>query len=213
MGHYNPVSSSNYCDLACSNRLYPHGNLRDILAGAARSIIQTTFHAFNLDGVGNVLAAKVDSALRANPRSSNYGLGGALPLFASILSLVPELGLLETGEAASVASEGTTAATVSVAGDSVTDMLMPGGSAIGKAGTSDTIREISGDLSDARAMFGRLSRGGRVVAETSKLTRVELPGGGVVQLRTSMSALSPNTAATIDINIPGINIRKLKFNP
>jgi hypothetical protein len=50
------------------------------------------------------------------------------------------------------------------------------------------------------------------VAESSQLTRVELPDGGFVQLRTVMSR-SPNTAATIDVNIPGINIKKLKFNP
>lgn len=91
------------------------------------------------------------------------------------------------------------------------DILMPGGNAIGKAGTDATIREISGGYSDAQAMFNQLSRGGRVVANTSKLTRVELPNGGVVQLRTVMSR-SPNTA-TIDVNIPGLDITKLKYNP
>jgi hypothetical protein len=95
---------------------------------------------------------------------------------------------------------------------SVGDVLMPGGSAIGKAGTDATIREISGGYSDAQTMFDQLSQGGRVVANTSKLTRVELPNGGLVQLRTVMSR-SPNTAATIDVNIPGIDITKLKYNP
>lgn len=65
---------------------------------------------------------------------------------------------------------------------------------------------------DAQAMFNQLSQGGRVVANTSKLTRVELPNGGFVQLRTVMSR-SPNTAATIDVNIPGLDITKLKYNP
>jgi hypothetical protein len=43
---------------------------------------------------------------------------------------------------------------------------------------------------------------------------VEQPNGeGFVQLRTVMSR-SPNSAATIDINMPGVSdIDKLKFNP
>ncbi|MDA8439917.1 MAG: hypothetical protein M0Z51_13795 [Propionibacterium sp.] len=62
-------------------------------------------------------------------------------------------------------------------------------------------------------MFSRLSQGGRIVAQNDKLTRVELPnGGGFVQLRTVMSR-SPGTEATIDVNIPGLDITKLKFNP
>ncbi|MCP2237482.1 hypothetical protein LY41_003321 [Prauserella halophila] len=93
---------------------------------------------------------------------------------------------------------------------SVGDILRPGGVTIGKAGTDDTIREITGGLGEAQAMFQQLSHGGAVVAQTSKLTRVELPsGGGFVQLRREMSR-SPNTAATIDVNIPGLDIRKLK---
>lgn len=92
------------------------------------------------------------------------------------------------------------------------DVLMPSGSAIGRAGTDATIREIAGGLPQAQSMFGQLTQGGRVVAQTAALTRVELPGGGFVQLRTVMSK-SPITAATIDVNVPGIAIRKIKFNP
>ena len=45
------------------------------------------------------------------------------------------------------------------------------------------------------------------------LVRVELPnGGGFVQLRTVMSR-SPSASATINVKIPRIDIRKLKFNP
>ncbi|WP_203337076.1 hypothetical protein [Nocardioides limicola] len=84
---------------------------------------------------------------------------------------------------------------------------------IGKAGTDDTIREISGSLPEAQTMFQQLSQGGTVVARTPKLTRVELPrGGGFVQLRRELSR-SPNTAATIDVNVPGFDITKLKYNP
>lgn len=96
---------------------------------------------------------------------------------------------------------------------SIDDLLRPGGSTIGKAGTDDTIREITGGLPEAQTMFQQLSQGGTVVARTPHLTRVELPnGGGFVQLRTLMSR-SPNTAATIDVNIPGFDVTKLKYNP
>jgi hypothetical protein len=97
-------------------------------------------------------------------------------------------------------------------GGAVEDLLRPGGVLIGKAGTSESIRELSGGLSEAQSMFAQLSEGGRVVAQNAKLIRVELPDGGFVQLRTVMSN-SPGTEATIDINIPGIDITKLKFNP
>lgn len=96
----------------------------------------------------------------------------------------------------------------------VDELLMPGGVALGKAGTDDTIRVVNGELSDAWAMFQQLSHGGSIVAETPKLTRVELPnGGGFVQLRTVMSHKSPDTVATIDVDIPGYDITKVKYNP
>ena len=89
---------------------------------------------------------------------------------------------------------------------------MPNGSAIGKAGTNPTIREVTGGVADAEAMFKQLSAGGKVVSQTPAMTRVELPNGGFVQIRTVMSK-SANTAATIDVNIPGLDITKVKFNP
>jgi hypothetical protein len=96
--------------------------------------------------------------------------------------------------------------------ESISDILQPGGNPIGKAGTDETIRELPGGLSEAQAMFDRLSQGATVVEQTPYLTRVELSDGGFVQLRTVMSR-SPGTAATIDVNIPGIDITKLKYNP
>lgn len=99
------------------------------------------------------------------------------------------------------------------AGSSIEDLLQPGGSLIGKAGSDETIRELTGGLPDAQAMFEQLSQGGTVVEQTSTITRVELANnGGFVQLRTVMSR-SPGTVATIDVNIPGLDITKLKFNP
>ena len=95
---------------------------------------------------------------------------------------------------------------------SLDDVLMPGGSPLGVKGTDVTIREVAGGLTDAEAMFKRLSQGGKIVQQTSTITRVELPNGGFVQIRTTMSK-SPKTAATIDLNIPGYDIDKIKFNP
>jgi hypothetical protein len=97
--------------------------------------------------------------------------------------------------------------------DLFNDILHPNGSPIGEPGTSPDIREIGGDPSDAQDFFDTLAEDGNVVANNAKLTRVALPDGGFVQLRTVMSQ-SPNTAATIDINMPGTpDITKLKFNP
>ena len=98
-------------------------------------------------------------------------------------------------------------------GGTVESVLMPGGNAIGNAGSQAAIREVSGSLSDAQSFFNQLSAGGEVVLDsTYPGTLVRLPNGGTVGIRTSMSE-SLGTAATIDVNIPGIPIKKIKFNP
>ena len=95
----------------------------------------------------------------------------------------------------------------------IESMLMPGGNVIGNAGSQAAIREISGGLSDAQSFFNQLSSGGETVSATTYPgTLVRLPNGGTVGIRTTMSN-SPGTAATIDVNIPGIPITKIKFNP
>jgi hypothetical protein len=89
---------------------------------------------------------------------------------------------------------------------------MPGGAPIGTAGSKATIRELTGNTTDAQAMFSRLSAGGAPVSGSYPGTLVRLPNGGTVGMRTVMSR-SPNSAATIDVNIPNIPIQKIKFNP
>jgi hypothetical protein len=116
-----------------------------------------------------------------------------------------------TARGTSTTSSGSLFAT-EAASSSIDDLLQPGGSLIGKAGTDETIRELTGGLPDAQAMFQQLSQGGTVVEQTATMTRVQLADGGFVQLRTVMSR-SPGTVATIDVNIPGLDITKLKFNP
>jgi hypothetical protein len=99
------------------------------------------------------------------------------------------------------------------AGSSIDDVLRPGGDLLGKAGSNAAIREVSGGLSEAQATFSQLTQGGTVVSNsTYPGTLVRLPDGGTVGIRTVMSN-SPNTAVTIDVNIPGFDITKIKFNP
>jgi RHS repeat-associated protein len=91
--------------------------------------------------------------------------------------------------------------------------LMPGGNPIGTEGSDATIREVQGGLPEAQNFFNQVSSGGTPVqGSTYPGTLVQVPGGGTVGLRTVMSN-SPSTAATIDVNIPNIPIRKIKFNP
>ena len=95
---------------------------------------------------------------------------------------------------------------------SADELLVPGGTRIGTAGSRASIREVTGGLDDAQALFTDLSRGGTVVADTTYQGLVRLPDGGTVGLRTTMTN-SPGSVANIDVNIPGIDITKIKFNP
>jgi hypothetical protein len=73
-----------------------------------------------------------------------------------------------------VAAEGTETGSASIS-----DILQPGGNLIGKAGTDASIRDVSGGLPGAQAMFDQLSQGGTVVEQTPYLTRIQLPDGGL----------------------------------
>jgi hypothetical protein len=96
----------------------------------------------------------------------------------------------------------------------IDNIVNPGGNPIGVAGSCATIREIAGStLADARAMFNQLSQGRTVVTgSTYPGTLVSLPSGGTVGLRVLMTN-SPDTIATIDVNVPGVTaVTKMKFN-
>jgi hypothetical protein len=47
------------------------------------------------------------------------------------------------------------------------ELLVPGGTRIGTAGSRASIREVTGGLDDAQALFTDLSRGGTVVTDTT----------------------------------------------
>jgi hypothetical protein len=95
----------------------------------------------------------------------------------------------------------------------INDIVNPGGKPIGVAGSTATIRQIAGStMADAQAMFNQLSQGGTIdTGSTYPGTLVRLPCGGSVVLRTVMTN-SPGTIATLDVNVPGVTITKIKFN-
>lgn len=89
-----------------------------------------------------------------------------------------------------------------------TQILMPGGQPVGVQGTRPTIRELPGGLAGAQAMFDELIQSGVPHAPPNYAgTAYQLRGGGWVGLRSSPRSGPP----TIDVNIPGIPIQKIKF--
>lgn len=95
------------------------------------------------------------------------------------------------------------------------ELLEPGGSRIGTAGASGSIRILQGGERAARELFERLAAGGTPYTGAYAGEAVSLPGGGFVGLRTTATSTIAREvpAATIDVNIPGIMIRELKFLP
>ena len=84
---------------------------------------------------------------------------------------------------------------------------------IGKAAPSEGIREVVGTVKDAQAAFKVLSQGGEAIKNaTYPGTLVKLSDGTIVGFRTTATKSGANTVATIDINKPGLDIRKVKFN-
>jgi RHS repeat-associated protein len=98
--------------------------------------------------------------------------------------------------------------------ETASGILKPGGSIIGEVGSNASIREFSGGIEVAQNYWSRLVNSGAkpVLGSNYKGVLMELPNGGTVGFRTVMTR-SPGTAATIDVNIPGLFQGKLKFNP
>lgn len=88
------------------------------------------------------------------------------------------------------------------------DLLMPAGEPIGMEGSWPAIREIPGGRTAADDFFRDLTLGGIPVSLPGYPgTMFDLPGGGRVGLR----PISKSGVPTIDIDIAGIPIKKLKF--
>lgn len=88
------------------------------------------------------------------------------------------------------------------------DLLMPNGKPIGTKGSKASIREVPGGQKAADDLFDNLTAGGKPAAMPRYPGRmVDLPGGGRVGLRPHSKSGVP----TIDVDIPGIPIKKIKF--
>ncbi len=88
------------------------------------------------------------------------------------------------------------------------DLLTPQGKPIGTPGTKASIREVPGGQKAADDLFNALTVGGKSVAAPAYPGKmVDLPGGGRVGLRPKSKSGEP----TLDIDIPGIPIKKIKF--
>lgn len=88
------------------------------------------------------------------------------------------------------------------------DLLMPGGSPVGTAGSRPEIREVTGDPEEAQDFFDALTAGGTDATPPGYPgTLRRLPGGGSVGFRPASKSGPP----TIDVNIPGVPIDKIKF--
>ncbi|MBS0208237.1 MAG: hypothetical protein JSS27_04710 [Planctomycetes bacterium] len=90
---------------------------------------------------------------------------------------------------------------------SIQDILMPGGKPVGAPGSSSDIREVQGGLREAQNFFDELKKGGSPKLGTTHPNAFDLSGGGAVGFRPASKSGPP----TIDVNIPGIPIRKIKF--
>jgi hypothetical protein len=90
------------------------------------------------------------------------------------------------------------------------EILRPGGRLIGEPGSGPSIRILHGGKAEAEALFQQLAEGGEVVGGTTYPgTRVRLPEGGFVGLR----LVSTSGPITIDVEIPGVGVDKIKFLP
>jgi hypothetical protein len=83
----------------------------------------------------------------------------------------------------------------------VTDKVMPGGVPIGTRGNGQRVRELSGGVAAARALFDDLSVGGKLGVDSPDLLISKLPGNAeYITFRPASTSGLP----ALDINVPGI---------
>lgn len=95
-------------------------------------------------------------------------------------------------------------------GDRVRNLLMPGGQVLGQDGSNYKIRIMQGTVHDAEALFSKLTQGARIVPHPGRgaLGKLaQLPNGDFIGLRYASKSGPP----TIDVEIVGIAIKKVKF--
>ena len=94
-------------------------------------------------------------------------------------------------------------------GETAAGILLPDGRPLGRRGRSSVVRLVPGGETAAEALFLRLSRGGIDKTPAGYAGRlVQMEDGAMIGYRPRSTSGPP----TIDINIRGIGIRKLKFS-
>lgn len=114
--------------------------------------------------------------------------------------------------ATNVAAEATgvtgTAAGAGLLAREAAGVLKPAGKLIGQAGSSSQVRLLQGGQAEAGQLFQQLSKGGETVKGTNYPGALMRIGEeATVGLRPTSKSGPP----TIDVNIPGLNIREIKF--
>jgi hypothetical protein len=114
-----------------------------------------------------------------------------------------------SGSGSSSSGSSPSAGPAGSASDAAKNILYPGGRRVGVAGNNAGIRVLPGGAKEAEGFFQNLvtQTGATVDRVTGKGVVASVPGGGNIGFRPSSKSGPP----TIDINIPGIDIRKIKF--
>jgi hypothetical protein len=177
------------------NLLQPVSTLMDPNASAGEKVVAGVQTAINVAPAVAALAkgvAALQGAVAVGEAAE--GLGAAGP--AARFIVAPSGATIETGLSAA-------------------ELLVPNGARIGEAGASGSIRLIQGGATEAGMLFEQLSAGGTGVVGSYPGTLVNLGSGGTVGLRTVATGTGARLVpvVTIDVNIPGIVIRELKFIP
>ena len=95
-----------------------------------------------------------------------------------------------------------------VEGETPADVLKPGGQNVGAPGENSGVRVLPGGENESRELFDRLTKGGTDITRPGHIGKViRMPDGSVISYRPRSRSGPP----TIDVNVPGLNIRKLKF--
>ena len=95
-----------------------------------------------------------------------------------------------------------------VEGETPADVLKPGSQNVGEPGENFGVRVLPGGENEARELFGRLTKGGTNVIRSGHIGKViRLPDGRAISHRLRSKSGPP----TIDVNVPGLRVRRLKF--
>ncbi|MDT7953565.1 MAG: hypothetical protein RQ966_18855 [Acetobacteraceae bacterium] len=95
-------------------------------------------------------------------------------------------------------------------GETPADVLKPGGQNVGEPGNSSGVRVLPGGQEGAQGLFDRLTKGkgGENITPPDHAGQVvRLPDGSIIGIRPRSRSGPP----TIDIKIPGLGVRELKF--